>query len=129
MEFAKRFPSEEAKRQHRLGVQMNLCVTDFRADNAGTQYVVGSDKDPLAPHDELNAVPTEAGVGVFKDVAPQWEAEAGCAIIYDSRFHQCALLSVRRQPPSYSARHAPSPILCSPTSKNVCGSNARRPSE
>ena len=92
MEFAKRFPSEEAKRQHRLGVQMNLCVTDFRADNAGTQYVVGSDKDPLAPHDELNAVPTEAGVGIFKDVA-QWEAEAGCAIIYDSRFHQCALLS------------------------------------
>ena len=69
VEFAKRFPSEEAKRQHRLGVQMNLCVTDFRADNAGTQYVVGSDKDPLAPHDELNAVPTEAGVGVFKDVA------------------------------------------------------------
>ena len=79
------------ERQYRLGVQFNICVSDFTAGNASTMFVLNTHK--LAEHTpdqvEINRQ-LEMGDGLFAG-AIQFEAPAGAAIIYDSRmYHRAA---------------------------------------
>ena len=71
-------------RKYRLGVQFNICVTDFTASNASTQFLLGTHQSDQHAPNELNVASTVAGVGIHKDVT-QFEAPAGAALIYDSR--------------------------------------------
>ena len=64
----------------RLGVQFNVCIDEFRADNGATQFVLGSHTRGHAPPKDLNDVRTVMGVGPHKD-AVQIEAPAGSAIL------------------------------------------------
>lgn len=66
------------------GVQFNICIDEFRADNAATQFVPHSHLQNAGPPDEFNVGGTRAGEGVFAKVE-QLCAPAGAAIIYDSR--------------------------------------------
>lgn len=67
-----------------MGVQFNICVDEFRADNAATQYQPGSHKLCRFPPREFNEGGTRMGEGVHKDVR-QMLAPAGSALVYDSR--------------------------------------------
>ena len=67
-----------------LGVQVNVCVDEFRADNAATQFLPNSFALRQWPTEEFNTGGTRMGKGVHKDVA-QMEAPSGSALVYDSR--------------------------------------------
>ena len=67
-----------------MGVQFNICIDEFRADNAATQYQPGSHALCRFPPREFNEGGTRMGEGVHKDVR-QMLAPAGSALVYDSR--------------------------------------------
>lgn len=67
-----------------LGVQYNVCVDEFRADNAATQYLPESFALRQWPTEAFNTGGTHMGKGVHKDVA-QMTAPSGSALVYDSR--------------------------------------------
>ncbi|MAV27146.1 MAG: hypothetical protein CMQ05_13700 [Gammaproteobacteria bacterium] len=67
-----------------LGVQFNVCVDEFRADNAATQYLPNSVALRQWPTEEFNTGGTRMGKGVHKDVV-QMTAPSGSALVYDSR--------------------------------------------
>ena len=68
-----------------LGVQFNICVDAFRADNAATQYLPGSHRLRSAgPPPEFNCGGTRMGHGQHAEVR-QWLAPAGAGLIYDAR--------------------------------------------
>jgi len=67
-----------------LGVQYNICVDEFRADNAATQYLPDSFALRQWPTEEFNTGGTRMGKGVHKDVE-QMTAPSGSALVYDSR--------------------------------------------
>ncbi|MBL6687431.1 MAG: phytanoyl-CoA dioxygenase family protein [Pseudomonadales bacterium] len=66
------------------GVQFNICIDDFRADNAGTQFVPNSHRLKRYPPKAMNEGGTKMGVAPHENVA-QMLAPAGSALIYDSR--------------------------------------------
>ncbi len=66
-----------------LGVQFNICVDAFRADNGATQYLPGSHLYRKPPPREFNTGGTRMGRGPHTEVR-QWLAPGGAAIIYDS---------------------------------------------
>lgn len=78
------FPNEHWPASPVFGVQYNVCVDAFRADNAATQFLPGSHKLCQRPPNEFNLGGTRMGVGQHRDVA-QLRAPAGAALIYDSR--------------------------------------------
>ncbi len=78
------FPDEQWPEEPALGVQYNICVDPFRADNGATQYVPGSHKVRAWPPREFNLGGTHMGEGQHKDVT-QIVAPAGAAALYDSR--------------------------------------------
>lgn len=78
------FPNNDWPEQPVFGVQFNICIDEFRADNAATQYMQGSYKLRKMPPQEVNTGGTRMGEGVHAD-ARQWIAPAGAAVIYDSR--------------------------------------------
>ena len=65
-----------------LGVQCNICIDDFRADNAATMFCLGSHKVNTKPPAHYNEQGNE---GWLPPEAVQLEAPAGSAIVYDSR--------------------------------------------
>ncbi len=65
------------------GVQFNVCIDEFRADNGATQYLPGSFRRRHWPGDDING-PTRMGEPPHQDVE-QILAPAGAAIIYDAR--------------------------------------------
>ena len=67
-----------------MGVQFNICIDEFRADNAATQYQPGSHALCRFPPKEFNEGGTRMGEGVNKEVR-QMLAPAGAALVYDSR--------------------------------------------
>lgn len=73
----------------RLGVQFNICVSEFRKDNGATQFILGSHENTNPVPDALNATVTRAGEGLHRE-AVQLEAEAGAALLYDSRMYHRA---------------------------------------
>ena len=78
-------PAEGSWPEHPpLGVQFNICVDAFRADNAATQYVPGSHLSRTRPPRDFNVGGTRMGHGLHAGVR-QWLAPAGAAIIYDAR--------------------------------------------
>jgi len=78
------FPDDHFPEDPAFGVQFNFCIDDFRADNAGTQFVPGSHALCRRPPPEFNEGGTRMGEGVHKDVQ-QFQVPAGSALIYDSR--------------------------------------------
>ena len=72
------------RRKDRLGMQFNIALTDFTPERGATQFVLGSHEFDTPPPTALNAVPTVAGEGPFKDVV-QMSFPAGSGILYDSR--------------------------------------------
>lgn len=78
------FPQDRWADDPVFGLQFNICVDEFRPDNAATQYLPGSHKLRRWPPIEFNTGGTRMGQGVHKDVA-QMVAPAGAALIYDSR--------------------------------------------
>ena len=84
-----RIGSSWRDRKTPLGVQFIIALTPFEEETGGTQFVLGSHLNDEPPSVEMNAVPTLAGVGVFKDVV-QVPCPAGSAIIYDSRTYHRA---------------------------------------
>ena len=77
------------QRTSRLGMQFNIALTDFTPETGATQFVLGSHEFDGPPPTELNAVPTVAGEGPFKDVV-QVSFPAGSGILYDSRTYHRA---------------------------------------
>jgi ectoine hydroxylase-related dioxygenase (phytanoyl-CoA dioxygenase family) len=67
-----------------LGVQFNICVDEFRTDNAATQYLPDSSALRQWPTVAFNTGGTHMGKGVHRDVK-QMTAPGGSALIYDSR--------------------------------------------
>ena len=78
------FPNDDWPEQPVFGVQFNICIDEFRANNAATQYMPGSYKLRKMPPPEVNSGGTRMGEGVHTDTR-QWIAPAGAAVIYDSR--------------------------------------------
>ena len=78
------FPNNDWPEQPVFGVQFNICIDEFRADNAATQYVPDSYKLRKLPPQEINTGGTRMGEAIHKEVK-QWIAPAGSAVIYDSR--------------------------------------------
>lgn len=65
------------------GVQFNICIDAFRADNGATQYLPGSFRLRHWPPDDFNG-PTRMGEPPHEAVE-QILAPAGAALIYDAR--------------------------------------------
>lgn len=78
------FPDNNWPEAPVFGVQYNVCLDEFRADNAATQFVPGSHKLCAGPPAEFNRGGTRMGEGQHKDVA-QFHAPAGAGLIYDAR--------------------------------------------
>jgi hypothetical protein len=78
------FPDEQWPGDRVYGVQFNICVDEFRADNAATQYAPGSHKLCQWPPAEWNEGGTRMGEGVHENVK-QMLAPAGSALVYDAR--------------------------------------------
>ena len=77
-----RFPADAFPPDVVLGVQCNICIDDFRADNAATMFCLGSHKVNTKPPAYYNEQGNE---GWLPPEAVQLEAPAGSAIVYDSR--------------------------------------------
>ena len=81
-----RFPADTFPSDVVLGVQCNICIDDFRSDNAATMFCPGSHLAGGSPPPEYNKKGDE---GWLPPEAVQIEAPAGSAIVYDSRmWHQ-----------------------------------------
>ena len=78
------FPGDSWPEQPVFGVQFNICVDAFRADNAATQYLPRSHLRRERPPVEFNTGGTRMGHGQHAQVR-QWLAPAGAGLIYDSR--------------------------------------------
>lgn len=78
------FPANRLNDATVYGVQYNICIDEFRADNAATQYVPGSHLQQQFPPLKLNEGGTRMGVSPH-DKVEQMLAPAGSALIYDSR--------------------------------------------
>ena len=78
------FPGDAWPERPVFGVQFNVCVDAFRADNAATQYLPGSHLRRTGPNIEFNTGGTRMGQGQHTGVR-QWLAPAGSGLIYDSR--------------------------------------------
>lgn len=78
------FPQERWSDDSVFGVQFNICIDAFRADNAATQYVPQSHALRRWPPRAFNTGGTRVGQGTHRDVK-QMEAPAGSALIYDAR--------------------------------------------
>ena len=78
------FPDDSWPEQPAMGVQFNVCVDAFRADNAATQYLPGSHLRRERPPIEFNTPGTRMGHGHHAEVR-QWLAPAGSGLIYDAR--------------------------------------------
>ena len=78
------FPEECWCDEAIYGVQNNLCIDEFRTDNAATQYIPGSHRLHQFPPTDLNTGGTRVGEGPHEHVA-QMTAPAGSALVYDSR--------------------------------------------
>lgn len=76
-------------RKTRLGMQFNIALTDFAPETGSTQFILGSHELEAPAPAELNAVPTVAGEGPFKNIA-QVPFPAGSGILYDSRTYHRA---------------------------------------
>ena len=57
------FPGDAWPERPVFGVQFNICVDEFRADNAATQYLPGSHLKRKRPTAEFNAGGTRMGPG------------------------------------------------------------------
>ncbi len=77
-------PYENWADEQVMGIQFNICIDEFREDNAATQYQPGSHALCRFPPKEFNEGGTRMGEGVHKDVK-QMLASAGSALVYDSR--------------------------------------------
>ena len=78
------FPQDRWPENPPFGLQYNVCIDPFRADNAATQYLPGSHRLGRWPDAEFNRGGTRMGFAPHQDVR-QLEAPAGAALIYDSR--------------------------------------------
>ena len=78
------FPNDYWPETTHFGVQFNICINAFEADNAATQFVPGSHILGKGPSNEFNEGGTRMGEGIHQDVR-QYIAPAGAALIYDSR--------------------------------------------
>ncbi len=78
------FPDDHWPESPVFGVQYNVCLDEFRADNAATQFVPGSHRLCKGPPVEFNRGGTRMGEGIHKDVS-QFYAPAGAGLIYDAR--------------------------------------------
>lgn len=78
------FPDDHWPESPVFGVQYNVCLDEFRADNAATQFVPGSHRLCKGPPIEFNQGGTHMGEGQHRDVA-QFCAPAGAGLIYDAR--------------------------------------------
>ncbi len=78
------FPDDDWPEAPAYGLQFNLCVDAFTADNAATQYLPMSHKKRHWPPREFNLGGTRMGEGLHRDVA-QMTAPAGAALVYDAR--------------------------------------------
>lgn len=78
------FPGDAWPERPVFGVQFNICVDEFRADNAATQYLPGSHLRSVGPTTEFNTGGTRMGQGPHAGVR-QWLAPAGSGLIYDAR--------------------------------------------
>jgi hypothetical protein len=76
------------------GVQYNICIDEFRADNGATQFVPTSHTREMFPPQAMNTGGTRMGIAPHDEVQ-QMTAPAGAALIYDSRtWHRaCAELN------------------------------------
>ena len=78
------FPADRWDDDKVYGVQFNICVDEFRSDNAGTQFVPGSHKYQSFVPESMNIGGTRMGVAPHEEVS-QMTAPAGSALIYDAR--------------------------------------------
>lgn len=78
------FPVDRWQDESIYGVQYNICIDEFRADNGATQYVPDSFRQRQFPPTALNEGGTRMGVPPHDKVV-QMLAPAGAALIYDSR--------------------------------------------
>lgn len=78
------FPDNFWPEEPVYGVQFNVCVDAFRADNAATQYVPMSHRLRRWPPREYSLGGTRMGKGQHRDVR-QMTAPAGSALLYDAR--------------------------------------------
>jgi len=78
------FPEDRWSDDQIYGLQFNICIDEFCADNAATQYVPGSHLNRDFPPRAFNQGGTRMGKGLHKDVK-QMLAPAGSALVYDSR--------------------------------------------
>lgn len=67
-----------------LAVQYNVCIDEFRQDNAATQFLPYSREKRAFPPMEFNEGGTRMGEGVHRDVE-QMVAASGSVLIYDAR--------------------------------------------
>lgn len=65
-----------------LAVQYNICIDEFRLDNAATQFVPGSHLMGVGPPQEWNVTGARPRAGMS---VQQMTAPAGSAILYDAR--------------------------------------------
>lgn len=82
------FPELEWPKDLRLAVQYNICVDEFRADNAATQFVPGSHTSGRFPPPSLNHINSDLNGMMAMAAATatqQFTAPAGAAVLYDSR--------------------------------------------
>ena len=78
------FPDNYWPQSPVFGVQYNVCLDEFRTNNAATQFVPGSHRLCKGPPIEFNTGGTRMGKGQHKEVA-QFCAQAGAGLIYDAR--------------------------------------------
>jgi ectoine hydroxylase-related dioxygenase (phytanoyl-CoA dioxygenase family) len=78
------FPQSRWSDQQVYGVQFNICIDSFRADNAATQYVPGSHLERQFVSEAFNLGGTRAGTHPHERVQHML-APAGAALIYDAR--------------------------------------------
>ena len=78
------YPEDRWQDENIYGVQYNICIDEFRTDNAATQYVPGSHLVKSFPPRGMNEGGTRMGTPPHENVE-QMVAPAGAALIYDSR--------------------------------------------
>jgi hypothetical protein len=78
------YPEDRWQDEQVYGVQYNICIDEFRADNAATQFVPGSHRMRQFPPVEMNRGGTRMGTPPHEGVV-QMLAPAGAALIYDAR--------------------------------------------
>jgi len=106
------------------GVQFNICIDEFRPDNAATQYVPGSHLRQAFPPIKMNEGGTRVGVPPHENVH-QMQAPAGAALIYDSRtWHRaCVELNLSGED-RLAVLNAVSPNWVRPMADKLPGTNA-----